>query len=171
MWNPTELDTTWTPRRRVVPFGPVPGVVSGAVAADRAVEGVFLRTPRWSRTTPKKPARPVRVTSSSNELVDLLACGSEGVRQAPRGPRSELLERRLEMVVSAPRQVLGRIQLAFDQRLVDDDLGGNITWLSGWPRRRKVPFLRRKRPSEYGGLYASEDSQISVDDQVVSGST
>ncbi|HEV2495503.1 MAG TPA: hypothetical protein VG204_20795, partial [Terriglobia bacterium] len=39
----------------------------------------------------------------------------------------------LEMVVSAPRQVLGRIQLAFDQRLVDDDLGGNITWLSGWP--------------------------------------
>ena len=49
-----------------------------------------------------------------------------GVRQAPHGPRLELLLYRLKVqVMHSPRQVFGKPSLLLDERLVDQQFGGS----------------------------------------------
>jgi hypothetical protein len=57
----------------------------------------------------------------------------EGIRQAHR-PRLELLILRLEIqIMHRAGKVLGSFQFAFDERLVDNDLGGDVRQFASLP--------------------------------------
>src|SRR5579872_880772 len=59
--------------------------------------------------------------------VQVFECGRECVRQAPDGTRFELVVLRVEIqIVHTTREVPRNLQFAFDERLVDDHLGGDV---------------------------------------------
>jgi bacterioferritin (cytochrome b1) len=67
--------------------------------------------------------------------IEFLEGGSKRIAQTPHGPRSEFLELRIEVeLVHASGQVLRRLQIALDERVVNDEFcsfirGRHIDWL------------------------------------------
>ncbi|SRR6266566_4012329 len=75
------------------------------------------------------------------DWVEVLECTREGVGQAPQCSRSELLDPRVEiLVVNAPGQVFWGVELAFHERLVDDQLGGIVRKARPLPRLDLFPY-------------------------------
>ena len=67
--------------------------------------------------------------------VQFLERRCEGIRQAPDRPRLELLILRLEIrIMHRAGKVLGSFQFAFDERLLDNDLGGDVRQFASLPR-------------------------------------
>lgn len=67
--------------------------------------------------------------------VKFLERRRECVRQTPDRPRTELLVPRIEVeVVNRTGQMLRSLKFALDERLVDDDLGGDIRQFTPLPR-------------------------------------
>src|SRR5216684_5659352 len=68
------------------------------------------------------------------DRIECLECRGERIRETPNGPRFELLVLRLEVeVVNRTREVFGSFQLGFDERFVDDHLGGDIREFTSLP--------------------------------------
>src|SRR5258708_29946058 len=68
------------------------------------------------------------------DRLESLECRGERIRETPNGPRVELLSLSLEVeVVNRTREVFGRLQLRFDERFVDDYLGGEVRQFTPLP--------------------------------------